>query len=155
MEKHLVSSLKEIANALKFLKRNLPEIIQEAVEDTSDSAVDFNKRQLRKGINSNGSEITPKLRNPSYARRKKGRGGQAPLGTPDLFNTGDYYKQLKAKTTTKTLEIVNSGSKDYFSDLDDKYKDNKGLTEKSQDEYAKRFVLPRVKEGIKRIFANV
>jgi len=150
-----MTGLNTILNGLKFLKRNLNDLIQDAVIETQDSAVDFNRKQLRKGIDSNGNEIRPSYRSPFYARLKQNRGSQAPAGTPDLKVSGDYYKQLKAKVSKTKLEIVNSGSKDYFKKLDEKYSTNKGLNEKSQMEYVRRFIVPRIKEDIKNIFANV
>ena len=98
---------------LKERLRSLPieDFIREVVEDNKEELADMNIAQLELGQDSEGELIRPELRNPGYAKMKKYKGGKAPLGTPDMKDTGSLYNKTNAEVR---------GNKIYFGSTDSK-----------------------------------
>ena len=107
--------LKQRSNA--FIA-NLDQHITQAVMDNEKEIIAMNQEQLLAGKTSKGAKIG-RLRSPLYAREKIDRGGIAPFGDVDLFNTGAFQSKMMLWTNGKTYEIGSSDSKE--ADLMGKY----------------------------------
>lgn len=115
---------------LKALK--IEKLIDRAVLLNKEEIIDANTAQLSKGLRSDGSEISPGLANPFYAKEKKSSGGKAPLGVPDLKDEGDFYEGFYLESDSDGFEIGSKDSKE--SALQGKYGDKIfGLSDQSKE----------------------
>ena len=129
---------------LRKVQKFDPTLMSEMVlSDNEQLLIDAQRKQMRRGERSDGEEITPGLLSNAYAEEKKSKGGQAPFGVPDLYDTGSFQRAI-------TFEV--SESSVYFNSTDEKTQD---LVEKySEDIFGlsdKTFVdaLPTLWKSIK------
>jgi hypothetical protein len=95
---------------LRALQRNPEVIAMRAVESSKSQIEDTQREQMSRGEDNKGAEIG-RLRNASYARRKKARGGQAPFGVVDLKNTGKFQRGVFATVQPKAVFLDSRDSK--------------------------------------------
>lgn len=91
---------------------------------------------MREGLTSKGVAITPDYRG-GYANFKASTlFYRAKPPTPDLFLSGSFHDSLIASFDEKTLDysVDSDNTKDYFSDLLQKYEDVLGITNESDEE---------------------
>lgn len=97
-----MGTIKNLANRFKSLNFDL--IKQESLRETvPQNAPEFNRDQLRQGKKADGNLITPQLGSLTYALTKENKGGIAPFMTPDLIDTGGFYKGITTIITSKTI----------------------------------------------------
>lgn len=103
-----------------------------ALFQNKDAIVDLNREQMREGLTSKGYYIAPDYSN-SYAREKLERSTyNAPVGVPDLFDTGSFHKGMFVNIFADTFSITSKDEK--TGDLTERYKDIFGLTEENMQE---------------------
>lgn len=84
---------------LNFLK-------EEAVLQSKEDIVAINREQLRAGKNAQGELIRPQY-SLGYQRRKRRMSTyHAPLGTPDLFLTGDFQNEMDVVVENGEYDII-------------------------------------------------
>lgn len=132
-------------NNFQRVLSNLDDIVLESAMENETSIADLNTNQLSKGLTNAGELINPEYASDGYAILKKAEGGQAPLYTPDLHDTGDFYHGFFAKITDKAIVIDSTDSKS--DDLKAKYKGIMGLNDESLKELG-QMTLPILNERI-------
>ncbi len=139
----------KISNNIK--KFNLNNELDKIILSNEDAIIRLNLEQLSIGQLSNGSEISPLLRNADYARGKKSKGGKAPEGVPDLNNTGSFYEGFNIGVNRKVIKVNSKDSK--TRDLTKKYGvDIFGLQQENLSVYAHNIVKPLLISSIKELF---
>lgn len=129
---------------------DLPQKIPVFVYETRFEIIRYNTEgQLRKGKKSDGNNIAPDYRNKVYAELKAQSNPLAVFGTPDLFLTGGFYSNFYISVDTQNYEIDSRDSK--TDKLLQRYGENIfGLTQPHKDEYATKFIYPKIKDYIER-----
>ena len=114
---------------------NLAKEAMIVVSETQQDIIELNQDQLKSGELKTSQRIRPKYRNPYYARKKNSQNPLPGLGTPDLHNTGEFYKGFTIRLQGDTgFDITSKDSK--TPDLVSKYSpDIFGLTQQSKGEY--------------------
>lgn len=111
----------------------------------------MNKEQLSIGHDATGEYITPEYSSSFYATVKKNQlGSNAPLGTPDLKFSGDFYRGFKILIGATEVTITSTDIKTL--QLEGKYGDIFGLEPESLAELSHRYVLPQLAIRIKKLF---
>lgn len=101
-----------------------------AFSDNEDEMIKAQRYQMRKGERSDGEEITPGLLSDAYARDKKAGGGLAPMGVPDLKDTGAFQNAITYEVSEGVLYFTSTDEK--TEDLVEKYsEDIFGLSDKT------------------------
>jgi hypothetical protein len=104
--------------------------VLEVMDKESDLLEDLNKKQLRAGLRSDDSEITPYYRNISYKGRRK------PV---DLRNTGAFYASITVTVLDNSVEYDATNSK--TAELQAKYgKKILGLSEGNKKLFFQRMI---------------
>ena len=122
---------------LSRLQRNVASIVEKLDEMVLGSMikndniiVDLNTSQLSDGLRSDNTSIEPEYFYPAYAKMKKSIGAKPPLGTPNLYLEGDFYRGFYAKKIQDWIEIHSTDWKE--KKLREKYSDEIfGLTSKN------------------------
>jgi hypothetical protein len=136
-----VSQLANNARKLNPLK-----LFAQSVEENSEYIVDLNTGQLAIGKDSNNQDLFP-YSNSDYAQLKKSMGSEAPLGTPNLKFTGDFWSGFNVKADENGLTISSTDSK--TSKLKGMYnEDIFGLGEESKKDL-KTMLLPTYLEKLR------
>jgi hypothetical protein len=136
-----ISELANNAKALDPLK-----LFAESVEENKEYIVDLNTGQLGKGRDSKNASLFP-YANDDYAKFKKSIGSEAPLGTPNLKLTGEFWSGFNVKTDKEGLVISSTDSKS--EKLKSGYgEDIFGLTDESKKDL-KTMLLPTYLEKLK------
>lgn len=119
----------------------------EAAAGTKDEMARLNVEQLASGRDSEGSKLSPKYRNKSYAA-KKNRINPAPgMWNPDLILTGAFTGSLNVSVSGQNINFSSGDSKK--AGLVKKYGDNIfGLNDKQQDYYNYEVFLPEFRDII-------
>lgn len=97
---------------------NLNAVIIDVVGDCEKQIIAINQEQMRYGKNSKGGKIG-QLHNLFYAREKINKGGSAPFGDVDLYDTGQFQSKMMLWTDGQTYEIGSTDRKE--ADLAAKY----------------------------------
>lgn len=106
------------------------------IDENSELLEDFNKKQLRKGLRSDDTEITPYYRNITY----KGR-----LKPVDLRNTGAFYESITVTVQDNSVDFDATNNK--TAELQTKYGEKiLGLSENNKNVF-----FDRVKPNINKI----
>lgn len=117
--------------------------------DLSDVITGMNKEQLSIGRDANNEQLED-YAEQSYAGFKVDIvGSDAPLGTPDLKLSGDFYNGFKIILNSTTITITSDDIKTLK--LEGKYGDIFGLQPDKLTELAVVYVLPRLQERIKQL----
>ena len=98
---------------------NLAGHVESAVMENERKIIAMNQEQMRVGKDSKGGKIGT-LHNLFYAKEKKDRGGLAPFGDVDLFNTGAFQSKMALSTNGATYYEIGSTDDKAF-DLEAKY----------------------------------
>ena len=115
--------LSEFANRLS--KLNVEGLKVRAVENKAALIEDLQRKQFRQGQDAQGVSLKP-YRSDSYARYKGSLSTYyAPMGTPDLYLSGDFARGIKMKLTGNEYFLDSSDSKS--DKLTSKYGDIWGL----------------------------
>lgn len=116
--------------------------------DLSNTITGMNKEQLSIGEGADGSSLAD-YRSSEYAAFKKNMGSAAPLGTPDLKLSGDFYDGFIVKVKSTTIEIT---STDWKTSQLRRFGDIFGLQHDAISELAYRYILPKLIIKIRQIF---
>lgn len=119
--------VKQYKNSLKI---NTDALLVEVVKKNRDIILEAEKNQLQFGLGSDGKKITPSYASDDYAFDKHQQNALPGLGNPDLFKSGDMYKNMDL-TLTGTNQYFFVSNVSYFNDLTDKYKTAFALSAKS------------------------
>lgn len=139
-------------NALQALRERLltlqvPAYIREAAEDSRTVIEDMNAEQLLQGHRADGSEITPKYRNPLYAAAKQHRNSKPKPGTPDLKNTGAFHQGITARIDGAGITL--EGTEQKTEMLQGKYGDDIiGLSAENIEELKTGYIGPAVADKV-------
>lgn len=106
--------------------------------------VDLNTNQLSEGKTSKGNPITPEYFLPFYAKYKKSIGAKPPLGTPNLYLEGDFYRGFYVRKVNDWLEVHSTDWKEGL--LTKKYADIMGLSNMKE---FKPYLLPDLQKNIR------
>ncbi len=94
--------LQAFGQKIKILPNVAEATVLDVIDSNSTILENLNRKQLRQGIRSDGTEIKPYYRNILY----KGR-----LRPVDLRNTGAFYQSITVEVTDDTVEIDAKDSK--------------------------------------------
>lgn len=127
---------------------NLEEIVEYSLQEVSAEYVRKNLDQLYEGMGSDGQKIVPQYRRQKYARAKNEMNPTPGFGTPDLFLTGEFYRQTEAKI--EGGDLVEESSVEYAKKLEEQYGDDQiwGLDEENHDEFVNEDLQPLIIEKI-------
>lgn len=98
-----MDAIKDKILLLKSLKKILPDLLVEVLNENATLIEDLNIAQLQKGERADG-EILPDYSRGSIARGKR-------PGPMTLFDTGKFYRAIKIETIGKALAVTNDDSK--------------------------------------------
>lgn len=98
----LQDNIRRLNKRLKLLPTVAESVVFAVIDKESELLEDFNKKQLRQGLRSDGSEITPYYRNILY----KGR-----IKPVDLRNTGAFYESITVTVLDNSVEYNATDSK--------------------------------------------
>ena len=140
-----MSKLRNLAGRFKTL--NINTLLDSAIMQTEDEALDMNVAQLAIGEYSDGDELH-EYENEDYAIYKQGMGSKAPFGVADLILEGDFTRGFFAKIKKNSIEISSTDSK--TSKLEEKYSHFIfGLQPKNRLEWSREYILPYLQSNIK------
>lgn len=133
-----IERLTRLAQALE----NIPmlTLVSDAVAANSEGVAGLVREQLEQGRGKDGEKIEPKYRNSLYARKKAARNSAPGLGTPDLNDTGAYYRSITARAYATHFEIEATNYKAKF--LTPKYPTAIGLNVLSFRVLVRELVTP-------------
>jgi hypothetical protein len=131
--------IKQVKN---FEKLNANAILADNIDKYKKVIVDRQKEQLLFGEGEDGKKIKPKYKSDKYAQRKNQQNSLAGKGNPDLFASGDMFRELDLLVGVPNDNSYSFYSDvSYFNDLQDKYKTAFGLNAKSMK------MIPQVNNG--------
>lgn len=106
-------------------------VMRNALDRVKSEIEDVQKFQMQLGQDANGGAIGV-LRNVAYGRKKKQKGGIAPLGAVDLRDTGAFQDAIDAQIVPGAILLDSSDPK--TSELIEKYGEEIfGLNEDSKE----------------------
>jgi hypothetical protein len=126
----------------KFKTLDTDKAINDGFTDTLPDFEDANRKQMKAGKTMDGSPISPRYRNNSYARLKQAMNPLPGLGTPDLFLTGEFSRQLDAEISGNTIDIISKDDKS--PELEEKYPDIFGIGTNYKQDYQDTHLAPAV-----------
>lgn len=114
-----------VKELLEKIRRVDVETLKElAVEENSVYLAKLNAAQMRRGLNAEGQPIRPKYSEPYFKRKK--RMGYSLDGTPDLYLTGEFQRQMDTTTNRGEYHLTSFDEKVKF--LPERYDKIFGLT---------------------------
>lgn len=108
-----MTAFDELIDKLKNIESDLIITLSDVINDNSDQLEDAQKDQMAVGKNIDNKN-SGRLKNQSYANRKKASGGKAPINIADLKNKGDFYKGIKASANRDTFTLTSTDYKKPF-----------------------------------------
>jgi hypothetical protein len=133
------SQIQRLQKRLALLPSVAESAVLEVMDKESELLEDLNKKQLRKGLRSDNSEITPYYRNISYKGRRK------PV---DLKQTGAFYESITVTVTDNS--VVYDATNNKTETLQAKY----GVKILGLSEDNKRLFFQRMTPNINKILLN-
>lgn len=120
---------------------NLNRIAESSIVDTKEDYAILNAEQLAAGKRADGTDTAPYYAPITVAiKRATGRGLGAVTDRVTLFNTGSFYRGI---TVDVRGEVVQTSSTDYKSqELEEKYGDIFGLSQRFKQEYVEEYLRP-------------
>lgn len=133
---------------LRVQSINLPMQVPIIIDNTNQSIIELNQRQLYNDSEDSNNEALRLYGSLSYALEKNKLNPLPGFGRPDLYLTGAFFKGFNVRVTNTSFFINSSDGK--TSNLVKKYtEDIFGLTPDSKKEYAKTIVWEGIKSYIK------
>lgn len=112
-------TIQELRKRSNEFVSNINSNVKAAVMANEKEIIAMNQEQMRIGKTSKGNKIG-RLRDLFYAREKINKGGLAPFGDVDLFNTGAFQSKMMLSTDGSSYyEIGSTDSKE--ADLAGRY----------------------------------
>jgi hypothetical protein len=143
-----MGKIKDISNKLKSL--NVMAELDLVLQELQGVIVGMNKEQLSLGYDAQHSQLQDYAQE-SYAGFKVDVvGSRAPLGTPDLKLSGDFYNGFKIILNASELIITSDDIKTL--QLEGKYGDIFGLDSNHLEMLSISYILPKLQQRIKQYF---
>lgn len=142
----------QLQNNLQQVIDSIDIIVLESAMDNESTMADLQTEQMSLGLMSNGDFIRPELYSDEYAYIKVNEGGKAPLYTPDLHDTGAFYRGVYAKISGNAIETTSTDEK--ADDLTAKYGPLIFGLNQTQLGKLSEFILPDVQKKIKNGLIN-
>lgn len=143
-----MATIGEMLRRVEGLK--LREATLSIVSGQPSELINLNTAQLELGQYFDGEPIQPDLRNDVYAGYKKGKGGKAPFGIPDLKDSGDFYSGFQMVIEGTEYSFKSSDWKN--AHLTEKYSPKIfGLSEESKSKFAQETLFQQLKTYITNI----
>jgi hypothetical protein len=140
-------TLSSLQKGTENVIQTMDELVLRSAMQNESIIVDLNTKNLSEGKDVNGNPIQPSYASPKYAQYKQSLGSLAPMGTPDLKLTGDYYSgKYLQKMNEGWLEMHSTDWKE--KQLNAKYGEIEGLPKDSIKE-ANEYILPDLIKNIK------
>jgi len=123
-------------------KLDVEQLAYSIIDDMSVFIADLNRKRLAEtGKDSNDNDLQDYSEVTVFLKSKFGKGIGSIVDHTTLFNTGNYHKSIFSEVDGDKLVIDASDSK--TGELENKYPDNLGLTDKEQtlvkEEFETRF----------------
>jgi hypothetical protein len=140
----------EMIQLFSSVKEKLPDLVENSIDQTSDTIVELNQQQMAEGVASDGETIHW-LKDSHYPYTKPYAAEKARLGLQtevvDLKLTGSFYKAERVKLEGDNLDFYNEDSKAEF--LEKNYgKQIHGLTDENKKTYSHGVFCEALKTGI-------
>ena len=142
--------------ALEPLKRlmeklsNIEDLIIDVLNDLEFEIEQYQRDQLSDGLLSDGNLITPKYSRNTKRIKAQDPRYNAPFGTPNLLDSGDFYDSILADVSKKFIDITATDSK--LSKLTNKYSDKiLGWNEETKKDFCSEILGPAIVERLKNI----
>lgn len=120
---------------------NIEVVAKQTIAATSNIMADYNRKQLRKGIKSDGTIL------PDYSKVSKDLFNK-PDGPIQLFDTGSFHKSITVDVGSDDFEFIGED----VHDLEKRYSNNiYGITEQNKDTYSNDVVLPLIQEEFTKV----
>ena len=144
----MLSKLVKISEGLTLVSSE--KFYIETIEELDRELEQAQVNQMLKGQTNNGSLIEPKY--AAITRKFKANDSRynAPMGTPNLLNKGDFQDDIFAKIEGNFVKWGSTDSK--TPDLMDKYKNIFGLNDMSLEEFIKDVLTPVLIQKINGVF---
>lgn len=145
-----------LSKALEPLKRlmeklsNIEDLIIDVLNNLEFEIEQYQRDQLSDGLLSDGNLITPKYSRNTKRIKAQDPRYNAPFGTPNLLDSGDFYDSILADVSKKFIDITATDSK--LSKLTNKYSDKiLGWNEETKKEFSREILGPAIVERLKQI----
>lgn len=129
-----------------FQKLDTASVIHASLVETKDDFEKANKQQLRSGKTNTGEKIKPKYRSNKYARVKAEMNPLPGAGVPDLFLTGEFYRQIDAEVGKDVIDVISKDEKG--PELEEKYSNIFGLGTNFKVQYLDDSLRPALQRKI-------
>lgn len=130
---------------IQTISNLLPKIVDVAVNANQQKIVQgmIQKRLFSTGVKGDGTNLPPYA--PITIERKDRSGRNLPTGHMTLFEHGDFYKGMFAKSNNAVIFINSSAS--ITSELESRYGDSiMDLTEEEQEQIIMKMVDPEIEK---------
>jgi len=105
-------TLHEFYNKIKSLE--IEKAKEDAVIENKEKIVNLNRAQLRLGLDNTDHLITPRYSEQYYKRKRKLTSYMASTGSPDLYLTGAFHKEMDVIVEDGKYEIISWDEKSGF-----------------------------------------
>ena len=142
----MIAKLDILEKKLKSIpfKLFLYQILLEHKEEIEDQNID----QLQSGEDALGRKIRPRYVNQGYAAFKNSVNPRPGRGTPDLKDTGDFYRGIEARVTRQNL--IMTGTDEKTEQLQFKYGEEIIGINMNKATFKEDFILPELREKVRQ-----
>lgn len=144
----MLAKLKALEKKIKSIP--LKRFVYESLKGHETELEDFNIKQLQHGEDRNGNKITPRYANRGYAALKNAINPKAGSGTPDLKDTGDFYRGIKTNVTLRGVRT--KGTEEKTEELQFKYGDEIIGINLSKANIKEEFLVDEMREKVYNYF---
>lgn len=142
-----MATIGEVFNKYRLLADNIRTIAADIIRSDETQLLDLNRLQLSVGLDSDNRYLTPAYRSGAYSLYKARKGSQSPFGTPDLKDTGSFYRGLYIGDKFTIQSTVS-----YAKDLEDKYGGSiYGLSKEDIELYIQTSFIHKLKQRISNL----
>ena len=85
-------------------KLNILEIYGEILDEDGQDVADIVIGQLESGVDGSGNKLEPSYRSTTYALQKSHRNSKPGMFTPDLKDSGDFYRRMRYDPNTDSVD---------------------------------------------------
>lgn len=143
-----MATLNELTNRLFALSSEHNYFIPDAIVETKNELIEYQKSQMLHGLNAEGSKIG-RYKNKDYARKKANMNPLAGYWQVDLRYRGEFHRNMDVKFFTNSFQVFSRDEK--YDMLTEKYGETIwGLN----DEFARDYSATYLKEVANRKTKN-
>lgn len=134
----------------KFEQLNTDKIASDAVDQTKESLIALNKKQLLAGFDKEGNLIGDKkpYQSKDYAFYKANINPLPGLGNPDLHDTGAFFAGFEVEVQDQ--DIIEDSTDEKSAELQEKYGEIFGLGGEYKEQYIDESLRPAFAKGIEQ-----